>query len=77
LAVRLTKRLVSLVQGIILGFMGTQCTVLLPVGEGKIWRVEIVWPNGAVHRFGKFASKEDAVDWIAAHSRLTMPAHPR
>jgi hypothetical protein len=38
-----------------------------------IWRVEIVWPNGAVHYFGKFVSKEDAVDWIAAHPRLTMP----
>jgi hypothetical protein len=53
--------------------MGTQCTVLLPVREGKIWRVQIVWPNGAVHHFGKFTSKEDAVDWIAAHSRLTTP----
>ena len=54
--------------------MGTRCTVLLPVREGKIWRVRIVWPNGAVHHFGKFASEKDAVDWIAAHSRLTMPA---
>jgi hypothetical protein len=53
--------------------MATQCTVLLPVREGKIWRVQIVWPNGAVHHFGKFTSKEDADDWIAAHSRLTMP----
>jgi hypothetical protein len=54
--------------------MGARCTVLLPVREGKIWRVEIVWPNGTVHYFGKFASKEDAVDWIAAHPRLTMRA---
>jgi hypothetical protein len=54
--------------------MATQCTVLLPVREGNIWRVKIVWPNGAVHHFGKFTSKEDAVDWIAAHSRLTMSA---
>jgi hypothetical protein len=54
--------------------MATQCTVLLPVREGEIWRVKIVWPNGAVHHFGKFVSKEDAVDWITAHSRLTMPA---
>jgi len=53
--------------------MGTQCTVLLPVREGKIWRVEIVWPNGAVHHFGKFVSEKDAVDWITAHSWLTMP----
>jgi len=36
--------------------------------------VQIVWLNGAVHHFGKFTSKEDAVDWIAAHSQLTMPA---
>jgi hypothetical protein len=48
--------------------------VLSPVREGKIWRVEIVWPNGAVHHFGKFASKKDVDDWIAAHPRLTMPA---
>jgi len=54
--------------------MGTRCTVLLPVREGKIWRVQIVWPNGAVHHFGKFTSKEDAVDWIAAHSQLTTNA---
>jgi hypothetical protein len=54
--------------------MATQCTVLLPVREGEIWRVKIVWPNGAVHHFGKFISNEDAVDWITAHSRLTMPA---
>jgi hypothetical protein len=47
--------------------------VLLPVCEGDIWRVEIVWPNGAVHHYGKFTSEKDAVDWIAAHSRLTMP----
>jgi hypothetical protein len=51
--------------------MGTQWTVLLAVQEGEIWRVQIVWPNGAVHHFGKFDSKEDADDWIAAHSRLT------
>jgi hypothetical protein len=54
--------------------MATQCTVLLPVREGKIWRVKIVWPNGAAHHFGKFDSKEDADDWIVAHPRLTIPA---
>ena len=53
--------------------MGTRCTVLLPVREGEFWRARIVWPNGAVHHFGKFTSKEGAVDWIAAHSWLTMP----
>jgi hypothetical protein len=49
-------------------------TVLLPVREGEVWRVEIVWPNGAVHHFGKFAFEKDAIDWISAHSWLTMPA---
>ena len=57
--------------------MRTRCTVLLPVREDEIWRVEIVWPNGAVHHFGKFASEKDAVDWIAAHSWLTMSADDR
>jgi hypothetical protein len=52
----------------------THCTVLLPVRKRNIWRVQIVWANGAMHHFGKFVSKEDAVDWITAHSRLTKPA---
>src|SRR5262249_45996425 len=52
----------------------TQSTVLSRVREGDIWRVRIVWPSGAVRHFGKFASEKDAADWIAAHSRLTMPA---
>jgi hypothetical protein len=64
LAVRLNKRIVSLIQG----------KHLLPVREGEIWRVRIIWPNGAMHHFGKFAFEKDAVDWIGAHSRLTMPA---
>jgi len=55
-------------------YLSLMGTVLLPVREGEIWRVQIVWPNGVVHHFGKFASEKDAVDWIAAHSRLTMPA---
>jgi hypothetical protein len=49
-------------------------TVLLPVQEGDLWRVQIVWPNGSVHHFGKFASKVEAVSWIAAHRWLTAPA---
>jgi hypothetical protein len=57
------------------GLMGKGRTVLSPVREGKIWRVQIVWPNGAVHHFGKFTSEKDAVDWIAAHSQLTTPFH--
>jgi len=44
------------------------------VQEGDLWRVQIVWPNGSVHHFGKFASKVEAVSWIAAHRWLTAPA---
>ena len=36
--------------------------LLLPVQEGEICRVQIVWPNGAVHHFGKFTSEQDAID---------------
>ena len=54
--------------------MGTGRTVLFAVQEGEIWRVQIAWPNGAVHYFGKFTSKQDAIEWIAAHSWLTAPA---
>jgi hypothetical protein len=54
--------------------MGTGRTFLLPVREGDIWRVQIVWPNGALHYFGKFTSRQNADEWIAAHSWLTVPA---
>jgi hypothetical protein len=47
--------------------------LLSPVQEGSIWRVKIVWPNGAVHHFGKFTSEQDDIDWINAHPRLTRP----
>jgi hypothetical protein len=47
--------------------------LLSPVQEGKIWRVKIVWPNRAVHHFGKFTCERDAIDWINAHPRLTRP----
>jgi hypothetical protein len=52
----------------------TVSTVLLPVQAGKVWRVQIVWPNGSVHYFGNFLRKQDAADWIAAHAWLTMSA---
>jgi hypothetical protein len=45
--------------------------LLLPVQEGEIWRVQILWPNGAVHFFGRFTSERDAIVWINAHPRLT------
>jgi hypothetical protein len=54
--------------------MGGGRTVLSPVmAAGGIWRVRITWPNGAVRCFGKFASKKDAIKWIAAHPQLTEP----
>jgi hypothetical protein len=46
-------------------------TVLLPVQEGDVWRVQIVWPNGQVHYFGRFASKNVAVKWISTHQWMT------
>ena len=47
--------------------------LLSPVQDGEIWRVKIVWPNRAVHHFGKFTSERDAIVWINAHPRLTKP----
>jgi hypothetical protein len=44
-------------------------TVLLPVREGEIWRVQIVWSNGAVHHFGKFVCEQDAVKMGLAYGR--------
>jgi hypothetical protein len=55
---------------IIVAFMSA---LLSPVQEDDIWRVKIVWPNRAVHHFGKFTSERDAIDWINAHPRLTRP----
>ena len=51
--------------------------LLSPVQDGKIWRVQIVWPNGHVHHFGKFISKRDAIDWINAHLNLTKSEDTR
>jgi hypothetical protein len=51
--------------------MGDVRTLLSPVQEGRIWRVKIVWPNGAKHYFGKFTSEQDAIAWISDHPRLT------
>ena len=47
-------------------------TSLFAVQEGEHWRVQIVWPNGGVHYFGRFASKKDALTWIGAHGWLTL-----
>jgi hypothetical protein len=48
-------------------------TILLAVQEGNIWRVQIVWPNGSVHYFGRFSSEKGAREWITNHARLTLP----
>ena len=47
-------------------------TVLLPMQVGNIWRAQIVWPNGSIHYFGAFTSKQSAVDWITAHAWLSV-----
>ena len=53
--------------------LASMSALLSPLQDGKIWRVKIVWPNGAVHHFGKFPSEKDAIAWIDAHPRLTKP----
>jgi hypothetical protein len=44
---------------------------------GSEWRVQIVWPNGSVHYFGTFTSKETTIEWIKRHAWLTVqPKRP-
>jgi hypothetical protein len=43
-----------------LAIMAKVHTVLLPMQQGDIWRVQIVWPNGGVHYFGSFKSRNEA-----------------
>jgi len=50
--------------------MGPGVASLFAVREGADWRVQIVWPNGTVHYFGRFASETAALTWIAAHGWL-------
>jgi hypothetical protein len=50
-----------------------ESTVLLAVQEGNFWRVQIVWPNGSVHYFGRFSSEKGAREWIINHAWLTAP----
>jgi hypothetical protein len=51
--------------------MGGASTVLTSVQDGDLWRVQIAWPNGTLHHFGKFRSEREAQGWISAHSWLT------
>jgi len=60
-------------EGSILASMERAATLLSPVQESRIWRVRIVWANGAIHHFGKFNSEQEAIKWIDAHPRLTRP----
>ena len=64
-------RLVSLVEGGILGLMGGASTILTSVKEGDLWRVQIAWPSGTTHYFGKFGSEREALGWIDRHRWLT------
>jgi hypothetical protein len=64
------RGLSHLAERITLAFMDA---LLSPVQEGEIWRVKIVWPNRAVHYFGKFTSERGAIAWIDAYPRLTKP----
>jgi hypothetical protein len=51
--------------------MGGASTVLTSVKEGDLWRVQIAWPSGTTHYFGKFGSEKEASGWISRHRWLT------
>ena len=51
--------------------MGGASTVLTSVKEGDLWRVQIAWPSGTTHYFGKFGSEQEASGWISRHRWLT------
>jgi hypothetical protein len=76
---RAVLNFIGLIRGLFVRFAGAarrqttrRCDhVLLSMQVGEIWREQIVWPNGSVHHFVSFADGKAAVDWIAAHARLT------
>ena len=51
--------------------MAETTTRLLPLKNGRRWRVQISWPNGTTRSFGKFRSEPEALEWIATHRSLT------
>lgn len=51
--------------------VGKLHTTLRPIRVGEWWRVEIRWPNGTGHYFGKFGSERDATQWVDSHSWMT------
>jgi hypothetical protein len=46
---------------------------LEPLRKGRMWRVQIIQPNGSVRYFGRFTSEKRAREWITAHAWLMVP----
>jgi hypothetical protein len=46
---------------------------LEPLQKGRMWRVQIIQPNGSVRYFGRFTSEKRALEWITAHAWLMVP----
>jgi hypothetical protein len=42
-----------------------------PIRKGRMWRVQIMQPDGSVRYFGRFSSEKRAREWIAVHALLT------
>jgi hypothetical protein len=40
------------------------------IRKGRMWRVQIMQPDGSVRYFGRFSSERRAREWIAAHACL-------
>jgi hypothetical protein len=43
---------------------------LEPLRKGRMWRVQIIQPNGSVPYFGRFTSEKRVREWITAHAWL-------
>jgi hypothetical protein len=46
---------------------------LEPVRKGRMWRVQIIQPNGSMRYFGRFTSEKRAREWITRHAGLMVP----
>lgn len=51
----------------------TMLLKLEPLRKGRMWRVQIIQPNGSMRYFGRFTSEKRAREWIAAHAWLMVP----
>src|ERR1700691_3152276 len=49
---------------------------LQAVWSTDCWRVQIRWPNGAVHHACRFQTEHEAVSWIERHRWLETPSSP-